>query len=87
MRKKKQVRLDSFHNAVGDEIKAPVEPTTKTMVIAEASQEPNTAATVQQGLQNGENLAAPTKQKGVNWILIGGLLVGGFLLFKLIKRK
>ena len=86
MKKKKQVRLDSFHNAVGDEIKAPVEPTVKSVVISETSQEPNTAATVQQGLQNGENLAAPTKQKGVNWILIGGIILGGALIYKYFKK-
>lgn len=84
---KKKLMLSQFHNATGDEIKASVEPTMKTVVISETSQEPNTAETVVKSLQNGENLAAPTKQKGVNWVLIGGIVVGSILLFKFLKRK
>lgn len=37
--------------------------------------------------ESGENLAAPTKKKGVNWILIGGVAVGAFLLFKYMKKN
>ena len=84
---KKKLMLSQFHNASGDEIKAPVEPTMKAVVISETSQEPNTAETVVKSLQNGENLAAPTKQKGVNWVLIGGIAIGSILLFKYLKRK
>lgn len=86
MKKKKQVTLSQFHNATGDEMKAPVEPTIKKVVIAEAGDEANTAQTVASALQNGENMAAPTKQKGVNWVLIGGIVVGSILLFKFLKR-
>jgi len=32
-----------------------------------------------------QNLATPTK-KGVNWILIGGILVGGYLIYKISKK-
>lgn len=34
-----------------------------------------------------QNLAANTKKKGVNWILIGGVLVAGVVIFKLLKKK
>jgi hypothetical protein len=37
-------------------------------------------------IQNGENLAAPTVKKGVNWLLIGGLVVGGYFVYKLMKK-
>jgi hypothetical protein len=37
-------------------------------------------------VENGENLAAPTVKKGVNWLLIGGLAVGGYLIYKLLKK-
>jgi hypothetical protein len=37
-------------------------------------------------VQNGENLAAPTVKKGVNWLLIGGLAVGGYFIYKLLKK-
>jgi hypothetical protein len=37
-------------------------------------------------VQNGENLAAPTVKKGVNWLLIGGLAVGGYFVYKLMKK-
>jgi hypothetical protein len=37
-------------------------------------------------VQNGENLAAPTVKKGVNWLLIGGLAVGGYFVYKLLKK-
>ena len=37
-------------------------------------------------VENGENLAAPTVKKGVNWLLIGGVAVGGILLYKLLKK-
>lgn len=36
-------------------------------------------------VQVAENLATPTK-KGVNWILIGGILVGGYLIYKISKK-
>ena len=35
--------------------------------------------------QAGENLAAPTK-KGTNWLLIGGVVVGAIVLFRLITK-
>jgi hypothetical protein len=35
---------------------------------------------------NGENLAAPTVKKGVNWLLIGGIAVGGYFIYKLLKK-
>ena len=37
-------------------------------------------------VQNGENLAAPTIKKGVNWLLIGGLAVGGYFIYKFMKK-
>ena len=37
-------------------------------------------------VENGENLAAPTVKKGVNWLLIGGLAVGGYFIYKLLKK-
>ena len=37
-------------------------------------------------VQNGENLAAPTVKKGVNWLLIGGLAVGGYFIYKFMKK-
>jgi hypothetical protein len=36
-------------------------------------------------VQVSQNLATPTK-KGVNWILIGGILVGGYLIYKISKK-
>ena len=36
--------------------------------------------------ETGENLAAGTKEKGVNWLLIGGLVVGGLVIYKLLKK-
>lgn len=39
-----------------------------------------------QEVQAGENLASPTAKKGVNWFVIGGVLVGGFLIYKLLKK-
>lgn len=39
-----------------------------------------------QTMEVGENLAAPTVKKGVNWLLIGGLAVGGYFLYKLLKK-
>lgn len=36
---------------------------------------------------SSENLAAPTKKKGVNWFLIGGLVVGAVVVFKMLKKK
>jgi hypothetical protein len=36
--------------------------------------------------ENTQNLAAPTREKGVNWLLIGGLAIGAFLLFKTLKK-
>lgn len=47
---------------------------------------PVAAAEVAAPAQSGENLAAPTREKGVNWLLIGGLAVGAFLLFKTLKK-
>lgn len=83
----KVLKLNEFHNVSGSgEMKAAVEPTIVKGAVSAGSVEPNTAATVSAGLQNGENLAAPTKDKGVNWILIGGLAIGGILLFKYLKR-
>ena len=37
-------------------------------------------------VQNGENLAAPTVKKGVNWLLIGGIAVGGYFIYKFMKK-
>lgn len=34
-----------------------------------------------------QNLASDTRKKGVNWILIGGVLVAGVVIFKLLKKK
>lgn len=36
--------------------------------------------------EKGENIASQTRKKGVNWLLIGGLAVGAFLLFKTLKK-
>lgn len=32
------------------------------------------------------NLAQNTKKKGVNWLLIGGVLVGAFVIYKVVKK-
>jgi hypothetical protein len=37
--------------------------------------------------QDGGNLAENTKKKGVNWLLIGGLVLGAFVVYKLVKRN
>jgi hypothetical protein len=37
--------------------------------------------------QESVNLAAPTKKKGVNWILIGGVAVAGYFIYKFLKKK
>jgi hypothetical protein len=34
----------------------------------------------------GEEISAEAPQKGVNWLLIGGVAVGAFLIYKLIKK-
>lgn len=39
-----------------------------------------------QTMEVGENLAAPTVKKGVNWLLIGGIAVGGYFIYKLLKK-
>lgn len=50
-------------------------------------QTPSQLATVTNAtLEAGENLAAPTVKKGVNWLLIGGVLVGGYFLVKMLKK-
>lgn len=49
----------------------------------QSAQAPVVAGT---SVQNGENLAAPTVKKGVNWLLIGGLAVGGYFVYKLMKK-
>lgn len=36
---------------------------------------------------DSSNLAENTKKKGVNWLLIGGLLLGVFVIYKLAKRN
>jgi len=37
-------------------------------------------------VQNAGNLAAPTKEKGVNWLVIAGVAVAVYLGYKLIKK-
>jgi hypothetical protein len=44
-----------------------------------------TSGDVAQGVANGENLASDTK-KGTNWLLIGGVVVGVVVLYKLFKK-
>lgn len=39
-----------------------------------------------QTLEVGQNMATPTK-KGVNWLLIAGVGVGGYILYQLLKNK
>jgi|694.fasta_scaffold24597_3 hypothetical protein len=34
----------------------------------------------------GEEISAEAPKKGVNWLLIGGVAVGAFLIYKLIKK-
>jgi hypothetical protein len=36
---------------------------------------------------NDENLPQPDDKKGINWLLIGGVLVGVFVIFKFMKNK
>jgi hypothetical protein len=61
-------------------MRSAVEPEMKREVIA------NTVmANVQPDTNNG-NIASPTREKGVNWVLIGGVVVGGFLLLKYLKK-
>ena len=43
------------------------------------------AGAIEGATQVGDNLAAPTK-KGTNWLLIGGVVVGAIVLFRLIKK-
>jgi len=37
-------------------------------------------------VKNSGNLAASTKKKGVNWLLIGGVLIGGYYLYKYFNK-
>lgn len=37
-------------------------------------------------VKNSGNLAASTKKKGVNWLVIGGVLIGGYYLYKYLKK-
>ena len=62
---------------------APVAPVAVQSAAPAASLAPISSAAP---AQSSENLAAPTREKGVNWLLIGGLAVGAFLLFKTLKK-
>lgn len=42
--------------------------------------------TPETNVKNSGNLAALTKKKGVNWLLIGGVLIGGYYLYKYFKK-
>lgn len=46
-----------------------------------------TEETVVDEVAGSQNLAAPTKKKGVNWLLIGGLAVGAVVIFKFMKKN
>ena len=35
---------------------------------------------------NDENLSGSNNKKGVNWFLIGGVAIGAFVIYKLIKK-
>ena len=35
---------------------------------------------------SGEEISAETPKKGVNWLLIGGVAIGAFAIYKLIKK-
>lgn len=61
-------------------MRSAVEPEMKREVLSD-----KVMATVQPDTNNG-NIAAPTREKGVNWVLIGGAIVGGFLLFNYLKK-
>ena len=37
-------------------------------------------------VNNVQNLASPTKKKGVNWLFIGGVALGAIIIYKMIKK-
>lgn len=44
-----------------------------------------TSGNVAENVANGDNLASATK-KPTNWLLIGGVVVGAILLFRMLKK-
>ena len=60
--------------SVANQISLPIETPSQLATVANTT------------LEAGENLAAPTVKKGVNWLLIGGVLLGGYFLVKTLKK-
>jgi hypothetical protein len=58
---------------------------TPSPVAPDASPAPLGEQAVAENMQNGDNLASDTK-KPTNWLLIGGIVVGAIVLYKIVKR-